>query len=255
MHAPLNCSATTSATRSGIAASGPVDESGEPAGTPFERRLKVVGVAVSPAVGLAGTDTPRLDEGILLASGAVSGRVFAYGSVVLFDVASGIGAEIVKERFPDGLPDDVSASTEWFESAKPAEVVQSQRSFEVLAFAVAAMLVGVLATIGLSLFSFVRERRAGFAVLKAIGFQPRQIRTAGAGSSRRRRCAAMLLALPAGTAAGRWLYQALRRRYRCRRRAGRLCPGFAHDGHRNTRSRGLRRPAACSRRPPRDRLQ
>jgi predicted lysophospholipase L1 biosynthesis ABC-type transport system permease subunit len=191
-----------------VKASGPLDADGNPSGPPFESRLKIVGVAVSPAVGLAGTDTPRLDEGILLRSDITSGRVFAYGAVALFDLASGTDPAVVKAHFPDGLPDDVGAETEWFESAKPAEVVQSQRALGVLAIAVVAMLVGVLATIGLSLFSFVRERRAGFAVLKAIGFQPRQIRTAVLAQAGVVAGTGLLVALPLGTVAGRWLYQA-----------------------------------------------
>jgi hypothetical protein len=175
--------------------------------------VTVVGTAVSPAIGLAGTDTPRLDEGLLIRQDDLAGRGVEFGSAVLFDLANGAGPDAVKAKFPgsEGLPNPeeggIQADTEWIETSEPAEVIQAGAAVDVLALTIAALLVGVMATVTHNLLGFVRERRSAFAVLKALGFTPRQLRSTVLWQSGLVVGVALVVAVPLGIAAGRWLYQ------------------------------------------------
>lgn len=189
--------------------------SGDPtAGTPaVPIDMTVVGTAVSPAIGLPGTDTPRLGDGVLVRQADVANLGFEadlgveYGGAMLFGFRDGADTGLVRTRFPEGLPDDSGGTTEWFESAQPAEVIQTGAAVDVLELAIVALLIGVMATVGHNLLGFVRERRNAFAVLKALGFTPRQIRSTVLWQSGLVVGAGLVVAVPLGIAAGRWLYQ------------------------------------------------
>ena len=175
--------------------------------------MTVVGTAVSPAIGLAGDDTPRLDQGLLIRRDDLVDHNVEYGTAVLFDVADRADPAAVKARFPgsEGLPNPEEggsqADTEWIETAEPAEVIQAGAAVDVLALTIAALLVGVMATVTHNLLGFVRERRNAFAVLKALGFTPRQLRSTVLWQSGLVVGVALVVAVPLGIAAGRWLYQ------------------------------------------------
>lgn len=185
----------------------------------FEVDMTVVGTAVSPPIGLPGADTPRLDEGLLVrqedltlllegAGGAGDADLsFEFGGAVLFDLADLADPGSIKAQFPDGLPDSDELVTEWFETAQPAEVIQSGAAVDLLAPAIAALLIMVTATIAHNLLGFVRERRNDFSVLCAVGFTRRQIRATVLWQSGLVVGAALLAAVPLGIAVGRWLYR------------------------------------------------
>ncbi len=69
-----------------------------------------------------------------------------------------------------------------------------------------ALAVTVVATIGHTLFGFVRQRRPDYAVLKALGFTPGQVRATVLWQSGAVLGVSLLGAVPAGIAAGRWLW-------------------------------------------------
>lgn len=169
--------------------------------------MTIVGTAVSPAIGLPGSDTPRLDEGLLVSRDDISGRVSEYGGAVLFDLDPGFDTATVVARFPDSLPDDFGLATEWIESAQPAEVIQTEVAIDVLVLAVAALSIGMMAAVANNLLAFVRERRNAFAVLKAIGFTPRQIRATVMWQSGSVLALALVAAVPLGIISGRWMYR------------------------------------------------
>ena len=88
----------------------------------------------------------------------------------------------------------------------PAEVIQSDDAIPVLVLTIAALALAVMATVAHNLLGFVRERRNTFAVLKALGFTSRQIRTTVLAQSGLIVGLALVLAVPIGIGAGRWLY-------------------------------------------------
>lgn len=171
--------------------------------------VTVVGSAVAPAVGLAGVGTPRLGHGFVLSAETVE-AIVGEGSVTpfvyLFDLAPGADPKALIDRFPDGLPDSSGKPTEWYTSAVPAEVRQAKDARPVIWLGVAALAVTVVATIGHSLLGFVRHRRRDYAVLKALGFTPGQVRATVLWQGGAVLGVALLAALPIGIAGGRWLW-------------------------------------------------
>lgn len=177
---------------------------------PGRGRFTIVGSAVAPAICLDGFDCPRLDIGALVPQGTYQA---SFGlplgpDVLLFDLAAGDTASFLRERFPDGLPDGFDTPTEWFTSAKPAEVTQAEDARRVIWLAVAALGIAIVATIAHTLLGFVRQRRRDYAVLKALGFTPGQIRTTVLTQSGAILAVALIAALPLGAAVGRGLWTA-----------------------------------------------
>lgn len=176
---------------------------------PKPMTVTVVGSAVVPAIGQAGIGTPRLGQGFVLSAetvDAILGEGGALPYVFLFDLARGADPQTLIERFPAGLPDSSDLPTEWFTSAVPAEVRQAEDARPVIWLGVGALALAVVATIGNTLLGFVRQRRRDYAVLKAIGFTPGQIRATVLWQSGAVLGVALLAALPVGIAAGRWLW-------------------------------------------------
>jgi len=78
---------------------------------------------VAPAIGTAGTDTPKLGTGVLVSGEALDFPPEAlYSDNVLFDLAEGADPAGLQARFPRGLPNQNGSFTEWFTSATPAEM-------------------------------------------------------------------------------------------------------------------------------------
>ena len=180
-----------------------------PGPEPTPLAVTVVGSAVAPAVGQAGGDTPRLGQGFLVSTEtveAILGQDGVPSYIYLFDLTPGSDPAALIARFPDGLPDDAGVSTEWYTSAVPAEVRQAEDARPVIWLGVGALAVAVVATIGHTLMGFVRQRRRDYAVLKALGFTRRQIRSTVLWQSGAVLGVALIGAVPVGVATGRWLW-------------------------------------------------
>jgi ABC-type antimicrobial peptide transport system permease subunit len=65
-----------------------------------------------------------------------------------------------------------------------------------------------LATLAQTLVTSVRARRTDLAVLKTIGFSRRQVRAAVAWQASALVSVALVIGIPAGLAAGRWIWRA-----------------------------------------------
>ena len=129
----------------------------EPSGS-VTHDFTVVGTAISPAIGIGGTDVPRLDGGVLLDGSDVvdlvpSGR---QSDLYLFDLADAVDPEAFREEnFPDGLPDAFSMATEWYRSATPSEVIEAASARPALVAGAGAVGLAMVATMGHSLFGLV----------------------------------------------------------------------------------------------------
>jgi ABC-type lipoprotein release transport system permease subunit len=176
----------------------------------LSRPITVVGTAVSPTIGLAGTDTPRLDHGVLLQQSDLDQLLGVdFGpQALLVELADDADPAAFPERFPEGLPDTLQVPTEWYRSAQPSELSQASSARAVINVGVAALLVVVTATIGHTLLSFVNRRQQTFAVLKTLGFTRRETRETVLWQSLVIVGFAVALAVPVGLALGRWLWQA-----------------------------------------------
>ncbi len=94
---------------------------------------------------------------------------------------------------------------------RPAEIVNYRTMGampEVLAGGLAA---GAVAGLGLTLVASVRRRRRDFATLKTLGFTRRQLAAAVAWQSSVVAVVGLVVGVPVGIAAGRWLWLAFAR--------------------------------------------
>jgi putative ABC transport system permease protein len=114
----------------------------------------------------------------------------------------------VVERYPDGLPELTGiAPTEWLPSLAPAEVLETERASSLIWSVIGLLGLTVLATLGHTLASGVRQHRGDYAVLKALGFTRRQVLGAVAWQSLATMAIALVVALPLGTALGRSVWR------------------------------------------------
>jgi len=172
-------------------------------------RYTVVGSAVAPDIGQPGQLTPRLGVGILLAPDALGPLAPLSASfIALLDVPSRAGSGTVLARFPDGLPFDSGAASEWFTSVTPPEVSNAAEAGVAIRIGVGALAVAIVATVVHTLLGSVRQRRREYAVLKALGFTRRQVGSTVLWQSGAVLGPAVVLAVPVGVGAGRWLWRA-----------------------------------------------
>jgi len=172
----------------------------------ISRTFRIVGSAVAPAIGQGGSDTPKLSTGVVISNEALDLPSAEYYSTVLFDLADGAGAGELKRRFPQGFPAEQGTPTEWFTSATPAEVSQAGNARVVIWFALAALTVAIVGAVVHTLIGSVRQRRREYALLKALGFTSGQVRTTVLSQSGAMLSIALVVAIPVGVAAGRWMW-------------------------------------------------
>jgi hypothetical protein len=117
---------------------------------------------------------------------------------------SGIDAQAEVDRLLASLPD----GTYSVPSEHRADIVTLGRITRVpLALAVLLGLIA-LATLAQTLVTSVRARRTDLAVLKTLGFSRRQVRAAVAWQASALVSVALVIGIPSGLAAGRWIWRA-----------------------------------------------
>lgn len=175
----------------------------------------IVGTAVFPSIALAGVDPTRLGQGIAVTWNgyqSIIGGNFEdpLPDMIFFDLADGVDPQDVIDRYPGGMPDlRPFAATEWLTSLAPAEVLETDRATGLIWSVIALLGLTVLATLGHTLAGSVRQHRRDYTVLKALGFTKRQVLSSVTWQSTAPVVLALLLALPLGTALGRWWWRTL----------------------------------------------
>lgn len=179
--------------------------------------VEIVGTAVFPSIELAGLDPTRLGQGIAIGwesyqsiIGGDEGVGDPAPDMIFFDLADGVDAHTVIDRYPEGVP-DVSgfAPTEWLTSLAPAEVLETDRSTGLIWSVIGLLAFVVAAGLGHALSRGVRQHRRDYATLKVLGFTSRQVLGSVTWQSTTPVVVALLLALPLGTALGRWWWRIL----------------------------------------------
>jgi hypothetical protein len=91
---------------------------------------------------------------------------------------------------------------------RPAEIVNYKTMGAMPAALAGGLAAGAVAGLGLTLVASVRRRRRDFALLKTLGFTRRQLAAAVAWQSTVVAVVGLVVGVPAGIAAGRWLWLA-----------------------------------------------
>jgi ABC-type lipoprotein release transport system permease subunit len=94
---------------------------------------------------------------------------------------------------------------------RPAEIVNYKTMGALPAVLAAGLAAGAVAALGLTLVASVRRRRRDFALLKTLGFTRRQLGGAVAWQSSAIVVIGLVIGVPLGVAAGRWLWLAFAR--------------------------------------------
>lgn len=94
---------------------------------------------------------------------------------------------------------------------RPAEIVNYKTMGAMPAILAGGLAAGAVAAVGLTLTASVRRRRRDFALLKTLGFTRRQLGGAVAWQSSVIAVTGLVIGVPLGIAAGRWLWVAFAR--------------------------------------------
>ncbi len=173
--------------------------------------VRIVGTASFPTVGQTHGNHPSLGIGALVAPERVPGAL-----------TDSFGPPAVFVRYSEGTDRDAAdawlreatqgigefpGSTEVFRSRRPAEITNSDDIGSTPAFVGVTLGVAALASLALVLSVSISRRRRDLALLKALGFTKRDVSTAVAWQATITIGIGLLLGIPLGIAAGRWLWQ------------------------------------------------
>ena len=179
-------------------------------------RLKIVGVATMPAIGIAGSAHLEMGSGALL-----SYRLIPPGARNIFDVPTP-GPNAILVRLRSGAdPRAGLASLQAIVHKTPqiggdgGSVLPVERPAEILNYRTlgttpfllgVALACGAVVALGLTLVSSVRRRRTDLALLKALGFTKRQLAGAIAWQASVAVGIGCVIGIPLGIALGRFLW-------------------------------------------------
>jgi hypothetical protein len=188
--------------------------------------LKIVGTATLPAVGIAAALHVSMGTGAIVPNSietAAFKRVQAKPdplqngvrlAVVRLrsNVPAAVGlaslqriAQIVTKRIDDD-PNLGGGTFVVLPVQQPAEIVNYQTMGNTPALLAAALALGAVVALGLTLTASVRRRRRDLALLKTLGFTRRQLVTTVASQASVAAIIGTVIGVPAGIAIGRWLW-------------------------------------------------
>jgi hypothetical protein len=189
---------------------GPGDDVALSVGGVDARRATVTGIAVLPPIGQFQADRTAPGTGMVvpLAFAPEAASLITFAGI---DLAADADADAVFAALHDEFVTWDLVGTppvEYREPVRPAEIVnvQSMRAIPLLVggFLAATAVVGLTVAVLMS----VRSRQRELAVLAALGFTPRQVRTSVRAQAVATMLAGLLVGAPLGIAAGRLAWRA-----------------------------------------------
>ena len=161
-----------------------------------------------------GTDQARLGKGILLTSDTrtrlgVDDNPPEWTAIRL---TKGVRPDAFIAEFVHGIPTKQGTPTDWFTSAKPAEIRELDSVLGLLIGAVAVSFAVMLAILLYALLAQVRSHQRDMAVLHAMGFTRAQLAAVVAWQSVPLAMVSTLVGVPVGIELGRRQYAAFARR-------------------------------------------
>ena len=164
-------------------------------------RLRIVGTATLPSLGISGTLHPEMGIGAVLPYQLIPGAASSQPNNILVTLRSGANAAAARNALQRLVPAGEVASVQ-----RPAEIVNYRSMGTTPAFLGAALAAGAVTALGLTLMASVRRRRRDLALLKTLGFTRRQLAAAVAWQSSVAVAAGTVVGVPVGIALGRFLW-------------------------------------------------
>lgn len=172
-------------------------------------RLRIVGTATLPSLGIDGTLHTEMGTGALLSyqlipgdAGNPSRNPSAGPNNILVRLRPGANPTAVRRTLRQLVPGNGSVSS----VQRPAEIVNYRSMGTAPALLGAALAAGAVTALGLTLIASVRRRRRDLALLKTLGFTRRQLAAAVAWQSSITVAAGTIIGVPLGIALGRFLW-------------------------------------------------
>jgi putative ABC transport system permease protein len=164
-------------------------------------RLRVVGTATLPSLGISGTLHPEMGIGAVLPYQLIPGAASSQPNNILVTLRPGANPAAARSALQRLVPAGQVAAVQ-----RPAEIVNYRSMGTTPAFLGAALAAGAVTALGLTLMASVRRRRRDLALLKTLGFTRRQLSAAVAWQSSVAVAAGTIVGVPVGIALGRFLW-------------------------------------------------
>ncbi len=197
----------------------------------FHVRLRIAGTATMPAIGGVLSVHSSMSTGALFSTAVLPGGAFSgpFGpllsgpNAILVRLRPGAGQaaglrslQAIRRQLTQALNSPRAKATsgggsiadtiDLLAAQRPAEIVNYRSMGAMPAILSGGLAAGAVAGLGLTLVASVRRRRRDFALLKTLGFTRRQLAGAVAWQSTVIAVAGLLVGVPLGIAAGRWLW-------------------------------------------------
>ena len=190
--------------------------------------LRIVGVATLPAIGIAESLHTSMSVGAIVPgdNGALTERLGPQA----YPGCNGPNMVFIRVRGGAGAPGGLEAAQRLAAAAntilaaapqnsvcggneatvlsvqRPAQIVNYRSTGTTPILLAAGLALGAVIALGLALMASVRRRRRDLALLKALGFTPRQLASAIAWQASIAAVVGVVVGVPLGIALGRWLW-------------------------------------------------
>ena len=192
-------------------------------------RLRIAGTATLPTVGITQAEHPSMGTGALIPA-ALAAPIwnaafgpFAGPNAIFVRLRPGVsqtaGLRSLQQiaaqtnriaHTPQVVAESGGSSAAYVASVlpvqRPAEIVNYKTMGAMPAVLAGGLAAGAVAALGLTLVASVRRRRRDLALLKTLGFTRRQLAATVAWQATVVAAAALVIGVPLGIAAGRWLW-------------------------------------------------
>jgi len=167
-------------------------------------RLRIVGTATLPSLGIYNTLHTEMGTGSVLDYRLIPGAVPGQPNDILVTLRPGADLPDQRRLLRRLVPP--ASGGQVIPVQRPAEIVNYRSMGDTPAYLGAALAAGAVAALGLTLMASVRRRRRDLALLKTIGFTRRQLAAAVAWQSSVAVAAGTVIGVPVGIALGRFLW-------------------------------------------------
>ena len=173
-------------------------------GAPHPVRLRIVGTATLPSLGISGTLHTEMGTGAVLPYEDIPGAAGGAPNVVLVTLRPGANLaaqQRLLQRIVPAADGGVVTPVQ-----RPAEIVDYRSMGTAPVVLAGALALGAVSSLWLTLMASVRRRRADLALLKTLGFTRRQLSATVAWQATAAVVAGAVVGTPLGIAAGRALW-------------------------------------------------